>query len=192
VYLPVVEQILKTLLVLSANNSEAAFAEFWDCGKAKAKFEEIRYLLCGSENSMQCGLAHELESVWMLLLMASVICFPLFACTCQIVKYSQQVQLGPWNLQDSSDDFVELIVLKCRLALGGPYAAAGRSEDMCLAVKDSLSYCLEIPRNRMVIKSEEECNGLVRQVRRFPECKQKQSSLVTNIVWTWIVNLLRH
>jgi hypothetical protein len=155
--------VLMELAVLLLNLSEAAFAEFGYCGEAKAKFDEIQDLVCGSANGMKYGLAHDLESVWMLLFLASVLCFPLFAYTCQIVKYSQQAQLGP-RLQIQYDESTSKTSVKFRLALGGPYAGGGESEDKCLTIKESLSECLEIPLDSIAIESEE-YNHLVRQVR---------------------------
>ncbi len=165
--------VLMVLAVLLLNPSEATFAEFGDCGEAKSKFYEIQDLICGSAYGMKSGLAHELESVWMLLFLASVLCFPLFAYTCQVVKYSQQAQLGPRILQMERDEgaksasakhIASKTSVKFRLALGGPYAGGGESEDKCLTIKESLSECLEIPLNSITIKSEE-YNHLVRQVR---------------------------
>ncbi len=143
----------------------AVFSEFENCNEANAKYKEIRQTVCGNDNCSTSGLAKELESIWFLLFLVSVVCFPLFACTCQIVKYAQQVQLGPSELH--MHEHVPSATnesLKCRLALGGPYAAAeGWSEDACLNVKDSLSECLEISPNCIDIVSVE-CNQRVRQV----------------------------
>ena len=152
-------------LFFMPSDSIAAFSEFENCGKANEKYKEIRQIVCGDINHSTSGLARELESIWLLLFLISVFCFPLFACTCQIVKYAQQVQLGPSELHmHEHAPSATNESLKCRLALGGPYAAAeGWSEDACLNVKDSLSECLEISPNRIDIVSVE-CNQHMLQV----------------------------
>ena len=146
-------------------DSTAAFSEFEDCSAAKRKYTEIRDIVCGDDNGSKSGLARELESVWLLLLLTSAVCFPLFSCTCQIVKFAQQVQLGPRKSQMHQHvPNARNESLKCRLALGGPYAATeGWSEDSCLNVKDSLSECLEIPLNCIDVESVE-FSQLERQV----------------------------
>ena len=130
-------------------DSTAAFSEFEDCSAAKAKYTEIQHIICGDDNLSKSGLAKELESIWLLLLLTTAVCVPLFSFTCQVVKFAQQVQLGPRKsqmIQHVPNGINES--LKCILALGGPYAATeGWSEDSCLNVKDSLSECLEVPVN---------------------------------------------
>jgi hypothetical protein len=147
--------------------SKSTFSEFEDCTAAKENYQEIRQLVCGYDS--KAGLAQELESVWLLLFMASVICSPLFVCTCQIVKYAQQVQLGSTKqhiIQQLKS--VSNKQLKFRLALGGPYTSANWdwSGDVCLELKDSLTECLELSPDFLDVVPVES-NYLVCQVSHF-------------------------
>ncbi len=88
---------LLTLFALLLRTSEIAFAEFENCEHARAKFEDIKQLVCGNYDGNRAffGIAQNLESLWLLLFLASMVFFPLFPCTCQIVIHVQQVQLDP-------------------------------------------------------------------------------------------------